>query len=113
MSSIQMPSSYAMVTEEEKSHLGGGGPFRDAWDSFTDQLHFSDFFFGGGLLTVSISFVPTLLFNVVKAGFSFVRGISDGISSLFGFRNVAEDIQNYTDSMTSIRADYNSKRKKK
>ena len=112
MKSIQMPSSYVRITEEESAHLGGGGPFRDAWDSFADQLHFSDFFFGGGLLTVSISFVPTLLFNVVKAGFNFVRGISDGVSSLFGLNNVAKDIQNYTDSMTSIRADYNSKCKK-
>lgn len=112
MKSIRMPSSYAVITEEEKSRLGGGGPFRDAWDSFTDHLHFSDFFFGGGLLTVSISFVPTLLFNVVKAGFRVVRNISDSVSSLFGFNNVAEDIQNYTDNMTSIRADYNSKRKK-
>ena len=111
MKSIRMPSSYAMVTEEEKSQLSGGGPFRDAWNSFTDQLHFSDFFFGGGLLTVSISFVPNLLFNVVKTGFNIVRSISDGISSLFGFNNVAEDIQNYTDSMTSLRADYKSKRK--
>ena len=111
MKSIQMPSSYAMVTEEEKSHLGGGGPFRDAWNSFTDQLHFSDFFFGGGLLTVSISFVPNLLFNVVKTGFNVVRNISDSVSSLFGLRNVAEDIQSYTDNMTSLRADYKSKRK--
>ena len=36
MKRIQMPSSYAVVTEEEKELLGGGGAFRDAWDSFTD-----------------------------------------------------------------------------
>lgn len=111
MKSIRMPSSYAVLTEEEKSHLGGGGAFKDAWNSFTDHLQFNDFFFGGGLLTVSISFVPMLLFNVVKTGFNVVRSISDGISSLFGVHKVTEDIQNYTDSMTSIRADFRSRRK--
>ena len=66
MKRIQMPSSYAVVTEEEKELLGGGGAFRDAWDSFTDHLRLNDFFFRGGLLSLSISFIPMLLFNVVK-----------------------------------------------
>ena len=48
MKRIQMPSSYAVVTEEEKELLGGGGAFRDAWDSFTDHLRLNDFFFRGG-----------------------------------------------------------------
>ena len=57
MKRIQMPSSYAVVTEEEKELLGGGGAFRDAWDSFTDHLRLNDFFFRGGLLSLSISFI--------------------------------------------------------
>ena len=64
MKRIQMPSSYAVVTEEEKELLGGGGAFRDAWDSFTDHLRLNDFFFRGGLLSLSISFIPMLLFNI-------------------------------------------------
>ena len=63
MKRIQMPSSYAVVTEEEKELLGGGGAFRDAWDSFTDHLRLNDFFFRGGLLSLSISFIPMLLFK--------------------------------------------------
>ena len=44
MKRIQMPSSYAVVTDGEKALLGGGGAFRDAWTSFTDHLRFTDFF---------------------------------------------------------------------
>lgn len=106
MKCIQMPSSYAVVTEEEKQVLEGGGAFRDAWNTFTDHLHFNDFFLGGGLLSLSISFVPTLLFNVVKTGFFAVGAISQRLSSLFGFHSeAAEDIQNYTDDMRALRAD--------
>ena len=75
MKRIQMPSSYAVVTEEEKELLGGGGAFRDAWDSFTDHLRLNDFFFRGGLLSLSISFIPMLLFNVVKAGFHVAENV--------------------------------------
>ena len=74
MKRIQMPSSYAVVPDGEKALLGGGGAFRDAWTSFTDHLRFTDFFFRGGLLSLSISFIPKLLFNVVKAGFNAVEG---------------------------------------
>ena len=73
MKRIQMPSSYAVVPDGEKALLGGGGAFRDAWTSFTDHLRFTDFFFRGGLLSLSISFIPKLLFNVVKAGFNVVK----------------------------------------
>ena len=75
MKRIQMPSSYAVVPDGEKALLGGGGAFRDAWTSFTDHLRFTDFFFRGGLLSLSISFIPKLLFNVVKAGFNVVEGV--------------------------------------
>ena len=63
MKRIQMPSSYAVVPDGEKALLGGGGAFRDAWTSFTDHLRFTDFFFRGGLLSLSISFIPKLLLS--------------------------------------------------
>ena len=110
MKPIQMPSYYAVVTEEEKSLLGGGGAFGDAWSSFKEQLHFNDFFMGGGLLSFSVSFVPMLLFNVVKTGFHAVEGI---YTFLFGAPSkAATDIQTYSDDMRLIRADYNAQREK-
>ena len=81
MKRIQMPSSYAVVTDGEKALLGGGGAFRDAWTSFTDHLRFTDFFFRGGLLSLSISFIPKLLFNVVKAGFNAVEASTPSSSA--------------------------------
>lgn len=81
MKRIQMPSSYAVVPDGEKALLGGGGAFRDAWTSFTDHLRFTDFFFRGGLLSLSISFIPKLLFNVVKAGFNAVEGSTPSSSA--------------------------------
>ena len=108
MKRIQMPSSYAVVPEEEKNLLGGGGAFRDAWTSFTDHLRFNDFFFGGGLLSFSISFIPTLLFNVVKAGF----GVAENIHTfLFGGPSqAATDLQNYKNDMSALREDVKAQR---
>ena len=108
MKRIQMPSSYAVVTEEEKALLGGGGAFRDAWTSFTDHLHFNDFFMGGGLLSFSISFVPMLLFNVVKAGFNVVENVH---TFLFGGPSkAASDIENYKSDMHALREDAKAQR---
>ena len=119
MKRIQMPSSYAVVTDGEKALLGGGGAFRDAWTSFTDHLRFTDFFFRGGLLSLSISFIPNLLslsisfipmllFNVVKAGFNAVEGVHTFIFG--GPSKAAEDLQTYKNDMSALRADAKSQR---
>lgn len=108
MKRIQMPSSYAVVTEEEKALLGGGGAFRDAWNTFTDHLRFNDFFFGGGLLSFSISFIPMLLFNVVKAGFNVAENVH---TFLFGGPSkAAADIENYKNDMHALREDVKAQR---
>ena len=72
MKHLCFPASYARLSEEEQCETIGGGDLRSAWSTFTDNLHFGDFSMGSGLLTFSISFVPMLLFNVVKTGFNFV-----------------------------------------
>ena len=108
MKRIQMPSSYAVVTEEEKELLGGGGAFRDVWDSFTDHLRLNDFFFRGGLLSLSISFIPMLLFNVVKAGFHVAVNVH---TFLFGGPSkAATDIENYRNDMHALREDMKAQR---
>lgn len=101
MKRIQMPSSYAVVPDGEKALLGGGGAFRDAWTSFTDHLRFTDFFFRGGLLSLSISFIPKLLFNVVEDVHTFFFG---------GPSKAAEDLQAYKNDMSALRADAKSQR---
>lgn len=108
MKRIQMPSSYAVVPDGEKFLLGGGGAFRDAWTSFTDHLRFTDFFFRGGLLSLSISFIPKLLFNVVKAGFNAVEGLHTFFFG--GPSKAAEDLQTYKNDMSALRADAKSQR---
>ena len=100
MKRIQMPSSYAVVTEEEKELLGGGGAFRDAWDSFTDHLRFNDFFFRGGLLSLSVSFIPMLLFNVVRTGYRVAEKLYDSFVARTGRSDeTLNALQNYTDAM--------------
>ena len=100
MKRIQMPSSYAVVTEEEKELLGGGGAFRDAWDSFTDHLRLNDFFFRGGLLSLSISFIPMLLFNVVRTGYRVAEKLYDSFVARTGRSDeTLNALQNYTDAM--------------
>lgn len=73
MENLRMPASYATLPEEELPEIFGGGELGDALDSFTDNLHLDDFFFQGGILSISISFVPLLLFNVVVSGYRFVE----------------------------------------
>ena len=85
MKNLQMPHSYASVPEEELYSIVGGGPLGDALDLFFNNLRLDDFFFSGGLISFSFTFVPLLLFNVVKTGFNFVVGAYDTISDLFHF----------------------------
>ena len=79
-----------------------------AWTSFTDHLRFTDFFFRGGLLSLSISFIPKLLFNVVKAGFNAVEGVHTFFFG--GPSKAAEDLQTYKNDMSALRADAKSQR---
>ena len=85
MKNLQMPHSYASVPEEELYSISGGGPLGDALDLFFSNLRLDDIFFGGGLISFSFTFVPLLLFNVVKTGFNFVVGAYDTLSNLFHF----------------------------
>ena len=82
MKRIQMPSSYAVVTEEEKELLGGGGAFRDAWDSFTDHLRLNDF-------------------HVAENVHTFLFG---------GPSKAAADIENYRNDMHALREDMKAQR---
>ena len=66
MKKLQLPSSYAALSPEEQCAAFGGSEFGDAVGSFFDNLHFNDFFWNGGLISFSFTFVPMLLFRVIK-----------------------------------------------
>lgn len=85
MKNLQMPHSYISVSEEELRSISGGGPLGDALDLFFSNLRLDDLFFSGGLISLSFTFVPMLLFNVVKTGFNFVVSAYDTIADLFHF----------------------------
>lgn len=95
MKHLCLPASYARLSEKEACETIGGGDFRTAWDDFTDHLQFGDFVMGGGLLSFSITFVPMLLFNVVKTGFNFVVSAYDTIADLFHFSHEERDMVQY------------------
>lgn len=98
MKELRLPSSYAFLPEEEQRMVSGGGELGDALDTFFEHLHLDDLFFGSGLISFSISFVPMLLFNVVKTGVSVAFRIYNGISDLFGFSSETVDaIQSLAD----------------
>ena len=92
MKKLQMPHSYASVPEEELYSISGGGPLGDL---FFNNLRLDDFFFSGGLISFSFTFVPLLLFNVVKTGFNFVVGAYDTISNLFHFSREEKEMVEY------------------
>ena len=68
MKKLQLPASYAALSPEEQRTAFGGSEFGDAVGSFFDNLHFGDFFWEGGLLSFSFTFVPMLLFRMIKLG---------------------------------------------
>ena len=59
-------------------------------------------------VSLSISFIPKLLFNVVKAGFNAVEGVHTFFFG--GPSKAAEDLQTYKNDMSALRADAKSQR---
>ena len=50
MKKLQLPSSYAVLSEEEQRTVSGGGELKDSLDDFFGSLHLYDFTMGGGLV---------------------------------------------------------------
>lgn len=95
MKDLQMPHSYAMIPENEQTSISGGGPLGDALNVFFDNLHLDDLFFGGGLISFSFTFVPMLLFNVVKIGIDVALDVYNDFSRFFGFSQESEEVVQY------------------
>ena len=92
MKNLQMPHSYASLSEDEQMQVSGGGPLRDALDAFFGSLHLDDLFWEGGLISFSFTFVPMLLF---KAGFGFAMDIYDRFSNRFSFSQEGTDLMQF------------------
>lgn len=89
MKTLQMPASYAALSEQEQRCAIGGGELTDALGSFFSSIHLDDFIFGNAFIALSFTFVPALLFNVVRVGFGLVKAISHNISGLLGLQQQA------------------------
>ena len=99
MKKLQLPSSYAALSPEEQRAAFGGSEFGDAFSSFFDNLHLNDFFWNGGLISFSFTFVPMLLFRMIKAGVQTGIKISQQIGRLLGItRETAVTAVQYLDS---------------
>lgn len=104
MKHLCLPASYAFLSEEEQHQVVGGGEFRDAWDNFKNHAQFGDLVMGNGLLSFSVSFVPTLLLNVVLTGYRAVNVLYNKVGSLFGYQNqTMNTIQNITTDVKTQR----------
>ena len=105
MKKLQMPSSYAVLSAEEQSAVCGGGELGDALGSFFNNLHLEDFFYGGGLISFSFTFVPMLLFRVVKVGIQTGVTIYNQITRLLGLTGEAANsaIQYVDDTQQKLR----------
>lgn len=89
MKKLQLPSSYAALSPEEQCVAFGGSEFGDAVGSFFDNLHFNDFFWNGGLFSFSFTFVPMLLFRMIKTGVQTGIKLSQQIGRLLGITREA------------------------
>ena len=100
MKKLQLPSSYAVLSEEEQRTVSGGGELKDSLDDFFGSLHLYDFTMGGGLISFSITFVPMLLFNVVRTGYRVAEKLYDSFVARTGRSDeTLNALQNYTDAM--------------
>jgi len=95
MKDLRMPHSYAVIPEAEQPGISGGGPLRDALDDFFGNFQLDDFFFGGGLISFSFSFVPMLLFNVVKTGIDVAIDLYHEFSHFFGLSPESSEVVQY------------------
>ncbi len=73
MKKLQLPSSYAALSARGAAPPLAAAHFGRMTAQFSDHLHFNDFFWSGGLISFSFTFVPMLLFRVVKTGFRSVE----------------------------------------
>ena len=89
MKKLQLPSSYAALSPEEQRTAFGGSEFGDAVGSFFDNLHLSDFFWDGGLISFSVTFVPMLLFRMIKVGVQTGIKLYQQIGRLLGITREA------------------------
>ena len=106
MKELRMPSSYALLPEEEQRTVSGGGEFGDALNNFFNHTHLGDFFYGGGLISFSFTFVPMLLLTVVKTGVNFAFNVYDTLSRWLGFRDdTVESAQRYAEQRKAEKAD--------
>ena len=100
MKKLQLPSSYAVLSEEEQRTVSGGGELKDSLDDFFGSLHLYDFTMGGGLISFSITFVPMLLFNVVRTGYRVAEKLYDSFVARTGHSDeTLNALQSYTDAM--------------
>lgn len=83
MGNLNFPASYAAISEADQRSVTGGNEFSDALGDFFENIQFDNFFWGTSLITISFTFVPLLLFNVVKTGYFFVKDVSNSLLSLF------------------------------
>ena len=98
MKELQMPASYGRIPEAEQFQLA------DAWNDFTDRLRLDDFFFSGGVLSLSFSFVPMLLFHVFRSAYDFAENTYNNLVNWFGFHDdTLSALQSYTDDMRQKR----------
>ena len=95
MNQLQMPHSYAALSEAEQTGISGGGPLGDALNDFFGHLHLDDFFWGGGLISLSFSFMPMLLFRVITTGFNFAMNLYDRFSDRFRLSPEGTDMMQY------------------
>ncbi|MGN0708373.1 MAG: hypothetical protein ACI4JC_10285 [Faecalibacterium sp.] len=84
MQSLKLPTSCALLSQEEQRSTTGGGPLLDALDTFFENIHLDNILWGGSFVALSFTFVPSLLFNVFNIGFSMVKNLIDNTSSLLG-----------------------------
>ena len=100
MNKLQLPSSYTALSPEEQRAAFGGSEFGDAVGSCFDNLHFGDFFWEGGLSSFSFTFVPMLLFRMIKAGVQTGIKLSQQLGRLLGItRETAVTAVQYLDNV--------------
>lgn len=82
MEKLSLPAAYAPLTQQEQEAVSGGGELSSAVKDFFSNFHFDGFSLGNAFVAISFTFVPFLLFNLIRTGYRFTKNVSDNVNAV-------------------------------
>lgn len=107
MEKLHLPAYCASLSEAEQRAIDGGGELKEAAGDFFGNTHVDNVSMHRSFFSISFTFVPFLLFNLVKVGFGVVQTFSGNVNTLFKLTGQAgTKLLDYAAGATGTTASY-------